>query len=97
MVRQKQFTKHQKNKYIAALFDDVNSLIINKKEVLLYPHQIEKVTASTNIARVVNSYFKGAFWLISATYNGEVIYFNHPEGLEKNEQICLNFATKQPN
>jgi len=53
--------KNPKEKYIASLFDDVNEIEINKKQVLLYPHQIKIVQNSNEKALVKNSYFKGNF------------------------------------
>jgi hypothetical protein len=93
--------KNPKNKYIAALFDDVNDIVLNEKKVLLYPHQIkvvENLATDTALpvttATVLNSYFKGAYWLIEAVFENQVIFLNHTTDLEKNKAIHVSFALK---
>jgi ABC-type Fe3+/spermidine/putrescine transport system ATPase subunit len=93
--------KNPKEKYIAALFDDVNDIVLNGENLLLYPHQIkvvENLTTKTKLsvitATVLNSYFKGAYWLIEATFENQIVFFNHNADLEKNEAIHLSFTLK---
>ena len=78
-----------KQKYIAALFDDVNSIKINGKSILVYPHQIKIVDKSTLTARVLNCYFKGSYWLVECLCNEQNIFLNHSSFLEKEKAICL--------
>jgi iron(III) transport system ATP-binding protein len=93
--------KNPKEKYIAALFDDVNEIVLNEEKVLLYPHQI-KVIADSDMsnaltwvaATVLNSYFKGSYWLIEATFENQIVFFNYNSDLEKNEAIHLSFTLK---
>jgi iron(III) transport system ATP-binding protein len=93
--------KNPKEKYIAALFDDVNEIVLNEEKVLLYPHQI-KVIADSDMsnaltwvaATVLNSYFKGSYWLIEATFENQIVFFNYNADLEKNEAIHLSFTLK---
>ena len=83
-----------KEKYIAALFDDVNEIVINNKNYLLYPHQIkivEKTDKNTISANVLNSYFKGSFWLIEAIFNEQTVFLKHYKSILKNEKILINF------
>ena len=84
-----------KEKYIAALFDDVNEIRINNKNHLLYPHQI-KITENSdnqiNFAKVQNSYFKGSYWLIKAIYNKQTIFFNHAFKISEEEVIKISFT-----
>jgi ABC-type nitrate/sulfonate/bicarbonate transport system ATPase subunit len=80
-----------KEKYIAALFDDVNEIIINDKTFLLYPHQIKIVNHSDKKAITLNSYFKGSYWLIEAEFESQKVFFNHLENLKKGENINLSF------
>jgi len=87
----KEVYNNPKEKYIAALFDDVNEIAINNKTVLLYPHQIKVVEKSDDKATVLNSYFKGAYWLISAEFNQQKVFFNHASNLEKGDKIQLRF------
>jgi ABC-type sulfate/molybdate transport systems ATPase subunit len=81
-----------KEKYVAALFDDVNEVTMGEKKVLLYPHQIKVVEKSDHKARVLNTYFKGSYWLIEAEFQKEKLYFNHFSDLEKEQEIKLEFV-----
>ncbi len=95
----KKIYNNPKEKYIAALFDDVSEITINHKTQLCYPHQIKIVeksdteTSSAQIlkATVLQSYYKGFYWLIAADFNGEKIYISHIAELEKGEKIDLEF------
>ena len=78
-------------KYIAALFDDINEIKINNNTVLLYPHQIKITEKSDFKATVLNSYFKGSYWLIEAKFKNQNLFFNHHFPLEKNIEINLFF------
>lgn len=92
----KEIYKNPKEKYIASLFDDVNEIIINNKTFLVYPHQIQlvkKPESSSKSAEVLNSYFKGSYWLIEAEFNNQKVFFNHSSDLEKGKNIYLNFKT----
>jgi ABC-type Fe3+/spermidine/putrescine transport system ATPase subunit len=88
----KEIYNNPKEKYIAALFNDVNEIIINKKPYLLYPHQIKIVKNSDKKATVFNSYFKGSFWLIEAEFENQKVFFNHTFSLEKEQKINLSFT-----
>lgn len=88
----KEIYKNPKEKYIAALFDDVNEIMVHNQHYLLYPHQIKIVEDSTHKAVVVNSYFKGSFWLIEATFENQVMFIKHPYFLEVNTEIKLDFV-----
>lgn len=83
--------KNLKEKYIAALFDDVNEIIINRVPVLLYPHQIKIVQNSNEKALVKNSYFKGYYWLIEVKYNNQLIFLKHAFTLKSEEIVSLKF------
>lgn len=94
----KEIYNNPKEKYIAALFDDVNEITINNKTVLVYPHQIQVVEEKgrqielfEEKATVLNSYFKGASWLIEADFNGQIVFFNHNSEIIKGEEINLQF------
>tara|TARA_B100000787_G_scaffold45799_1_gene32847 strand:+ start:15765 stop:16718 length:954 start_codon:yes stop_codon:yes gene_type:complete len=89
--------KNPNNKYVAALFDDVNEIMINGDPILLYPHQIkiiEKSKHQTEVknlkASVLNAYFKGSFWLIEAKFENQIVFFNHFVTIEIGEQIYLS-------
>jgi ABC-type Fe3+/spermidine/putrescine transport system ATPase subunit len=88
----KNIYNNPKEKYIAALFNDVNEITIDNKPHLLYPHQLKIVENSLNnsqSAEVSNSYFKGSFWLIEAIIENKIVFFNHFSDLKKGEKINL--------
>jgi ABC-type Fe3+/spermidine/putrescine transport system ATPase subunit len=81
-----------KEKYVASLFNDVNEITIDGKNVLLYPHQIKIVEDSNLPAIVLETYFKGSFWLIKAELESQKIFFNNSTALQKGETIALSFT-----
>ena len=88
----KEIYNNPKEKYIAALFDDVNEIIIDNKNHLLYPHQIKIVEKSDISATVLNSYFKGSYWLIEAEVENQIVFLNHFEELKKGKEINLKIC-----
>ena len=78
--------------YVAALFDDVNELYIDGERKLMYPHQIQTSKDSLHRVIVKKSFFKGSFWLIEATFNSQVIFFQSTENIlsEKEVGICFD-------
>ena len=94
----KEIYNNPKEKYVAALFDDVNEITLNGNLVLLYPHQIkiaetleEKSEKIAVRATVLNSYFKGYYWLIEAEFEDQIVFFNHALDLENHTEISLEF------
>ena len=94
----KEIYNNPKEKYVAALFDDVNEITLNGKKVLLYPHQLKVVEKSelyTELAevkaKVLNSYFKGYYWLIEAEIDNQKVFFNHVIDIEIGVNISLSF------
>lgn len=87
----KNLYQNPKLKYIASLFDDVNEIIINKKQLLLYPHQIKIVKKSELKAVVLKTYFKGYYWLIEANYNNKPVFLKHQSMIETKKIIYLKF------
>ena len=87
----KEIYNNPKEKYVAALFDDVNEFTIDGKTHLLYPHQIKVVEKSDKKAIVLNSYFKGSYWLIEAAFQNTNIYFNSEKSLNDKKEIALSF------
>lgn len=94
-----------KSAYIASFFDEINKIPlseidsndISKKSVLWYPNQI-KLTKKEGIkATVIASYFKGSYYLIEAVLNKTILFFEHPEKLENNQQVFLEFIKKATN
>ncbi|TYP99793.1 ABC-type Fe3+/spermidine/putrescine transport system ATPase subunit [Tenacibaculum adriaticum] len=85
------YTKPPLNKYVASLFDDVNEIEINGKQLLLFPHQIKIVEKSDLQAKVINSYFKGFYWLIEVDFNDQKLYVSHFNDVKKGKEICIQF------
>ena len=75
------------------MFDDVNEVTIHNKEYLLYPHQIKIVANSDLKAFVLNSYFKGSYWLIEAEVENKIVFLQHDVSLERN--LKVNIALKK--
>jgi iron(III) transport system ATP-binding protein len=89
----KEIYSNPKERYVAALFDDVNELTVDDKPVLVYPHQlilVEKTTPYNESVTVLNSYFKGAYWRIEARSESQTVFFNHTTELKKNEHVFLS-------
>ena len=84
--------KNPKEKYIAALFDDVNELTFNNEIFLRYPDQLKITDKSAVKATVLNSYFKGSNWLIEATFNNQKVFVNHFKEIKKSTKIYLKFS-----
>ncbi len=90
------------NKYIAALFGDVNHIMLknlkdketSRKRVVLYPHDISIVKSSPIKAEVKNTYFKGENFLIQAKLNGEDILVEHKTDIKPGETIALRVPEK---
>ncbi len=78
-------------KYIATLFDDVNEITIDNKLQFLYPHQIKIIPTSDLKGKVVNTYFKGYYWLIEVIYNDVSLFINHDIMIKKETIISLQF------
>lgn len=77
--------------YVAALFDDVNELYIDGERRLLYPHQIKTSKDSLYKVIVKKSFFKGSFWLIEATFNSQVIFFQNFEKIASKKKVSISF------
>jgi len=78
--------------YVAALFDDVNELYIDGEKKLIYPHQIQASKDSLHKVIVKKSFFKGSFWLIEATFNSQVIFFQNTKHLDSEQEIGVCFV-----
>jgi len=79
-----------KSNYVASFFDDANEVFINDKKELLFPHQIKIVEKSELKAKVLNTYFKGFYWLLEVRFNEQTIYLNHHSALNKQEMVSLS-------
>jgi ABC-type sulfate/molybdate transport systems ATPase subunit len=77
----KELYNHPQSKYVASLFGDVNELpghYFDSDETLyLYPHQLKVTEVSKLKATVAHSYFRGSHYLIEASYEKGVLFFEH--------------------
>lgn len=78
--------------YVAALFDDVNDIVIDGNQRLIYPHQIKIVESSNYQAIVKRSYYKGFYWLIEAGFEGQTVFFHSKNELDLNSLMSLVFS-----
>ncbi len=81
--------KNPKEKYVATLFDDVTEITLNGNRILLYPHQIKIVEKSDKKAIVINSYFKGSYWLIEAEFESQKIFLNYFSTIKTGKEIYV--------
>lgn len=81
--------ENPKNKYIASLFGDVNEIEIDGKLQLVYPHQLEIVEQSTVEVEVLQSFFRGNHFLVEATFQNTILYFESHSSLEKGAKAFL--------
>lgn len=84
--------KNPREKYIAALFDDVNEFTFNNETFLLYPDQLIITNQSAIMATVVNSYFKGSYWLIEATFDNQTVFVIHFEEIKTHTEVHLKIS-----
>ncbi|WP_424492699.1 ABC transporter ATP-binding protein [Salinimicrobium sp. GXAS 041] len=96
----KELYQNPKNAYVASLFGEVNELPValflpeekGRKNVILYPHEIQvKKTAGIEV-NVKKSFFKGAHFLIQAEINGKNHFFEAPEALEPGKTVRINVS-----
>lgn len=78
--------------YTTSLFDDVNQLFIDGKELLLYPHQLQKVEHSNVVVTVTENFYRGNNYLIEAILNNKKVYFNHNTQLKIGEKVYLKIT-----
>jgi len=80
---------HPKHKYTAALFGEVNEIVLDEKLQLIYPHQFQMVENSNLKVEVVASYFKGKNYLIEAKSENQTIFFENEKDLPKASIVYL--------
>lgn len=83
------------NMYVATLFDDVNEILINGSQTLIYPHQISIDKKGSVKAVVKNNYFKGSYWLIEVIVNNKPVFLTHMSSVKIDSEINLSFNLPQ--
>lgn len=81
--------ENPKDKYVTSLFGDVNEIEIDGKSKLVYPHQLEIVEQSTVEVEVLQSFFRGNHFLVEATFQNTILYFESHSSLEKGAKVFL--------
>ena len=77
--------KNPKTPLIASFFGEFN--VINNN--IVYAHQLKIVRKSKLNATVIESYFKGHYYLIEANLNGEKVFFQHTNPLKNRQFVNL--------
>jgi iron(III) transport system ATP-binding protein len=83
-----QLFKNPKTPLIASFFGEFN--IIN--DTIFYAHEIRLVPKSNFKVNIKQSYFKGSYYLIEATLDGNNIFFENLSLLEANSEFCVSFT-----
>ncbi|MBU3820510.1 ABC transporter ATP-binding protein [Flavobacteriaceae bacterium XHP0103] len=75
------------NKLIASFFGEFNEV---EPYGIVYAHQLKVVEASDLKVIVKKAYYKGNHYLIQADLNGEKVFFEHPNKIEPEIEVCLS-------
>lgn len=80
-----QLYNNPKTPLIASFFGEFN--VINNK--IIYSNQLKVVEHFELKATVITSYFKGYHYLIEADLNGDKVFFEHHNSIEKGQEVYL--------
>jgi ABC-type sulfate/molybdate transport systems ATPase subunit len=78
------------DKYVASLFGDVNEIEVDGTKHFFYPHQLMIVEISDWKAEVMQSYYRGNYYLIEAMLNGQKVLFENIEVIIKGMEVYLS-------
>lgn len=81
--------KNPKNRYVASLFGEVNELNIDGITQFIYPHQLCVTEESDFKVIVLNCYYRGNHYLIEATFENQILFFEHDVALDSKAQVSL--------
>ena len=91
-----------KKKYTASLFGDVNEIssryfqdALDHKTHFVYPHQLEITVLSKLKVKVMQSYFRGSHYLVEATYEEGVLFFESPINMVPKTFLFLSLNHKK--
>jgi ABC-type Fe3+/spermidine/putrescine transport system ATPase subunit len=92
--------RNPKDIYVASLFGEANQIPINivksyadtKRKIIVYPHEFKVSTKNGLEVTIKNSYYMGGHYLINGIYEGQDIYFNHHQAMEKGKLVFLNIS-----
>jgi ABC-type Fe3+/spermidine/putrescine transport system ATPase subunit len=85
--------QHPKEKYVAALFDDINEVVIDGQKRLLYPHQIQIAENSKHKAMVKKCYYKGFYWLIEAEFEQQTVFIQSHKPYSVGTSLSIDFTS----
>ena len=88
---------HPKSAYVASFFNEINEIqlsdidskLISKETILVYPNQIKVVEKSAIKVTVISSYFKGVYYLIEVKLNNYTLFLEHTSSLKKGENVFI--------
>lgn len=83
-----QLYQNPKTPLIASFFGEFN--VIN--DSIVYAHQVRVVEKSHLKATVIQSYFKGSYYLVEADLDGQKVFFEHRLKLENKQIIYLEIS-----
>ncbi|MGL2966373.1 ABC transporter ATP-binding protein [Flavobacterium sp. XGLA_31] len=81
------------NKYIASLFGDVNEVTLDGKKHFVFPHQLKIVAQSALEVTIKRSYFRGSHYLIEATFENTLLFFENAELLPDGVKVFLDITS----
>ena len=67
----------------------MNEIEINGKMELVFPHQLKVVATSDLKVEVLNSYYRGSYYLIEAQSPTGILFFESQQPYNKSEVIYL--------
>ena len=92
LISVRQFCKHHNIpvSFLKSLNEiELVEIITTKEELYIQTTQIKIVENSELKATVLNSYFKGSFWLIEAEFEKKSIFIKHHTSILSNKNIVL--------
>ncbi|MGB5942494.1 MAG: ABC transporter ATP-binding protein [Leeuwenhoekiella sp.] len=82
--------KSPKDAYVASFFGDVSSFSLDKMRHVLLPHQFKITDQSGDFnVEVLQSYYKGNFYLVEGVFENQLIYFQSPTEIHKGSTVAI--------
>ncbi len=83
--------ENPQNKYIGALFGEINEIEIDGKVKLIYSHQLKTIENSNLKVIIKNNYFRGNYYLVEAFWNDKTLFFESKIALSLNSEVFLGY------
>jgi len=90
-----------KNAYVASLLNEINEIPLkdlNQDEegvALIYPNQIKVIENAKLEVTVLESFFKGNYYLIEGKLNETVLFFEHSEKLKVGDTVGISITSQR--